>query len=73
MESRDERPFGCAAVLGALRLALAIGASGLWFATASAALADNSAPKEITVASTGTGSYICSPAGFGQKSRCMTR
>ena len=37
------------------------------------AMADNSQSTEITVASTGNGSYVCSPAGFGQKSRCYRR
>ena len=37
------------------------------------AMADTAQSTEITVASTGNGSYVCSPAGFGQKSRCYRR
>lgn len=37
------------------------------------AMADTTQSAEITVASTGNGSYVCSPAGFGQKSRCYRR
>lgn len=40
---------------------------------AGAAMADKGDTKRIVVASTGNGSYVCSPAGFGQKSRCSSR
>lgn len=62
------RPFGrielvaaCAVV--ALALALA----------APAAFANTTQDGALTVASEGTGTYVCSPAGFGQKSRCYRR
>gem|GEM_PF-3404627 len=68
MQNRFERSFGRAKnnALSAITIV------GLVFG-AGAAFANNANSDEITVASTGTGSYVCSPAGFGRKSRCYSR
>jgi acyl-coenzyme A thioesterase PaaI-like protein len=39
----------------------------------SAAFAHTEVTDPLTLASAGTGTYVCSPSGFGQKSRCYLR
>jgi hypothetical protein len=44
-----------------------------WFAKPKAATRQQAAPKLELVRYLGNGSYICSPAGSGQKSTCFQR
>lgn len=62
------RSFGRVEIVAACTAAVLV----LTLSTATA-FAKNSNNDALSVASTGTGSYICSPAGFGQKSRCYRR
>lgn len=62
------RPFGRVELVAACTAAVLVLTLG-----AAAAFAENGQNDALTVASAGTGSYVCSPAGFGQKSRCYRR
>ncbi|VCU59132.1 hypothetical protein EPIB1_2030 [Tritonibacter mobilis] len=53
-------------------MAFSIGTSLLASAALGAQATGVSSPEEVVLAS-GSGSYVCTPAGFGKKSRCYRR